>query len=100
MNELDALRQKIDRIDREMVALFAQRMAITQQVGEYKQAHHMPVLDNSRQQQVLAQVQAEEALIPEAIAEAEAYEDTAYTDEYSTIFDWRTLSLKSLSNRD
>ncbi len=54
MNELDALRQKIDRIDREMVALFAQRMAITQQVGEYKQAHHMPVLDNSRQQQVLA----------------------------------------------
>lgn len=53
-----------------------------------------------RQQQVLAQVQTEEALIPEVIAEAEAYEDTAYTDEYSTIFDWRTLSLKSLSNRD
>lgn len=54
MKELDALRQEIDQIDRQMVELFVQRMAATQQVGEYKQAHHIPVLDNSRQQQVLA----------------------------------------------
>lgn len=53
-----------------------------------------------RQQQALAQAEAEAALLPEAIAETDAYEDTAYADEYSTIFDWRTLSLKSLSNRD
>ena len=44
--------------------------------------------------------QAEEALLPEELAEADDYGDYAYADEYSTIFDWRTLGLKSLSKHE
>ena len=39
MSELDVLRGAIDEVDRQIVALFERRMAVTQQVGEYKQAH-------------------------------------------------------------
>ncbi len=34
--------------------LFERRMAVTQQVGEYKQAHDIPVLDARRERQVIA----------------------------------------------
>lgn len=54
MNELEQLRQQIDEIDRQLVALFEQRMAVTRQVGLYKLAHGLPVLDRSREEQVLA----------------------------------------------
>jgi len=53
MEELERMRREIDGIDREIVRLFQRRMAVTEQVGRYKQAVHMPVLDNRRQQQVL-----------------------------------------------
>lgn len=53
MCELDTLRQEIDRIDKEMVALFERRMAVTQQVGEYKQKVGMAVLDKTRHRAVL-----------------------------------------------
>ena len=54
MKDLNELRQEIDIIDRQMVALFEQRMTVTEQVGRYKLAHGMPVLDRSREEQVLA----------------------------------------------
>lgn len=54
MSELDYLRQSIDEIDKEIVSLFEKRMAVTQKVGEYKQSIGMPVLDRSREKQVLA----------------------------------------------
>ena len=53
MSELDALRRRIDEIDAQLVALFEQRMAVTQKVGEYKQANGIPVLDVGRERQVL-----------------------------------------------
>lgn len=53
MDDLNRLRGDIDEIDRRIVELFERRMAVTEQVGRYKQAHHIPVLDNRRQQQVL-----------------------------------------------
>ena len=55
MKDLSQLRQEIDAIDRQLVALFEQRMAVTQQVGEYKLAQGLPVLDRSREEQVLAE---------------------------------------------
>ncbi len=55
MKDLNELRREIDRIDRQMVALFEQRMAVTQQVGRYKLANNIPVLDRSREEQVLAE---------------------------------------------
>ncbi len=54
MNELELLRNEIDRIDREMVDLFQKRMAVTEQVGRYKQKIGKPVLDPGREKQVLA----------------------------------------------
>lgn len=54
MDKLETLRRGIDEIDREMVALFEKRMALTEQVGRYKQAVGMAVLDRTREQQVLA----------------------------------------------
>ncbi len=53
MSELDDLRVQIDDIDKRLVALFEQRMAVTQKVGEYKQAAGIPVLDGHREQEVL-----------------------------------------------
>ena len=54
MKDLTVLRAEIDVIDRQLVALFEQRMAVTQQVGRYKLANNIPVLDRSREEQVLA----------------------------------------------
>ena len=54
MKDLNSLRKEIDGIDRQLVALFEQRMAVTQQVGRYKLANNIPVLDRIREEQVLA----------------------------------------------
>lgn len=54
MSKLDELRQSIDQIDRELVRLFERRMAVTEQVGRYKQEIGMPVLDAAREREVLA----------------------------------------------
>lgn len=54
MTELEQYRQEIDRIDGELVRLFLERMAITGQVGEYKQREGIPVLDAEREKQVIA----------------------------------------------
>lgn len=54
MKDLNELRQEIDVIDRQLVPLFEQRMAVTRNVGLYKLANGIPVLDRSREEQVLA----------------------------------------------
>ena len=54
MKDLKALREEIDVIDRQLVALFEQRMAVTEQVGRWKLENGIPVLDRSREEQVLA----------------------------------------------
>ncbi len=53
MEDLQDLRAQIDSIDRQLVELFCQRMDVTRRVGLYKQAHHLPVLDQERERQVL-----------------------------------------------
>lgn len=53
MNELDSLRDKIDSIDSELTALFLRRMELSAQVGEYKAARGLPVLDAAREEDVL-----------------------------------------------
>ena len=54
MSELDMMRGAIDEIDSQIVHLFERRMAVTRQVGEYKQKISMPVLDTAREREVLA----------------------------------------------
>lgn len=54
MTELDALRAEIDELDAQLTALFLRRMEVTGRVGAYKQARGIPVLDASREREVLA----------------------------------------------
>ena len=54
MNELEQYSREIDRIDGELVKLFLERMAVTGQVGAYKQANGIPVLDAEREKRVIA----------------------------------------------
>lgn len=45
---LEALRQQIDKIDTELLELYGKRMAVSRQIGEYKKEHAMPVVQESR----------------------------------------------------
>ena len=54
MRELAELRQELDELDREIVALFERRMGVSREVARYKLSRHLPVLDQSREAQVIA----------------------------------------------
>lgn len=53
MRELAKIRQELDEIDREMVKLFERRMTLCREVARTKLAQGKPVLDASREAQVL-----------------------------------------------
>lgn len=53
MKDLQETRLALDAVDREIVRLFEERMNLARDVAEYKIARGMPVLDRSREQQVL-----------------------------------------------
>lgn len=53
MKDLSQCRAEIDAIDRQLVALFVERMRVSRDVAAYKHAHHMDILDASREQAVL-----------------------------------------------
>ena len=55
MEELESARRAIDEIDGQMAALFEARMAQVARVAAYKQEYDIPVLDASREQQVIEQ---------------------------------------------
>ena len=54
--ELTALREQIDEVDRQLVALFRQRMAISKIVAANKKAHGLPTLDPDRERALLTKV--------------------------------------------
>lgn len=54
MKDLNELRIEIDRIDRQIIPLFEERMALTAQVAAYKSATGKPVLDREHELQKLA----------------------------------------------
>ena len=47
------LRDKIDKIDREITSLFEQRMDVVKEVIDYKIKHKLPILNSSREEQVM-----------------------------------------------
>lgn len=51
--ELNNLRQQIDQIDRQLIALFEQRFAVTNQVGELKSKAGKAVFDPNRENEVI-----------------------------------------------
>lgn len=53
MEELSSLREKIDKIDKEMVKLFQERMELACKVAEYKKNNSMEILNAEREEQVI-----------------------------------------------
>lgn len=53
MKTLDEIRVEIDAIDRQMAALYEQRMDCAQEVAAYKKEHNLPVLDAAREARVI-----------------------------------------------
>lgn len=66
--ELKDYRDQLDTIDAQLLALFQQRMAIVQQVADYKKAHEIPILASGREQEILERVRqnSSEELAPYA----------------------------------
>ena len=57
MRDLPEIRKDIDRIDNELIALFRERMDCAKEVGNYKKANNIPVLNRQREEEILADVQ-------------------------------------------
>ena len=51
---LAGLRQQLDDVDEQMTALLARRLALAGEIGRYKAAQGLPVLDEAREKEVLA----------------------------------------------
>lgn len=74
---LTALRKKIDQIDNKLVELILQRLAISNQLGMFKQELSLPIDDPMREQAILNRL----------INQAEKVEDRrALESIYSSIF--------------
>ena len=51
--ELTEIRKEIDRLDGQILDLLCRRLDCSAEVAEYKAAHHLPVLDENREKQIL-----------------------------------------------
>ncbi len=58
MNQLDEARRVIDHVDRQMAALFEQRMEAVRQVAAFKAEHSLPILNAGREEEVVAKNRA------------------------------------------
>ena len=54
MDELQKAREQINEIDEQMAELFQKRMQAVESVIAFKKQHGMPVLDASREEEVIA----------------------------------------------
>jgi chorismate mutase/prephenate dehydrogenase len=70
-NTLDELREQIEQVDAELIALAADRVALARRVGDHKRQRNLPTVDFAREARVLERARAlaaERGLAP-AIAE-------------------------------
>jgi chorismate mutase len=51
--ELDRLRHEVERLDRSIVSLIAQRVACAREIGEHKRGLDLPTLDPAREAAVV-----------------------------------------------
>lgn len=54
--DLDEIREKIDDVDRRLVALLVERGRLVEEVVHYKRAHRMAVVDRAREDRMLARI--------------------------------------------
>ena len=57
MRDLSEIRVEIDEIDRELIALFKRRMDCARDVGYYKKANNVPILNAKREEEILDSVE-------------------------------------------
>jgi monofunctional chorismate mutase len=62
MLNLKNLREKLDKIDKKLLKVLAERFEISHKVGIYKKEKNLPVLDRKREEQIFRQrkLQAQE----------------------------------------
>ena len=54
--DIAEVRTKIDDLDQRMLDLFLERMSLMGEVAKYKEEHHLPIEDRTREREVLARV--------------------------------------------
>ena len=54
--DIEALRQEIDAIDKELVDLFCKRMDVSAGVADYKKANNQPIFVPARERAILQKV--------------------------------------------
>ena len=54
--ELSEIRAKIDAVDDQLLDLFLKRMALSEEVADYKNQHNLPILNRTREREILARV--------------------------------------------
>lgn len=54
MSDIKELRNKIDEIDKAIAELFEKRMQLAKEIGEYKKANSLPILDSKREEEVIS----------------------------------------------
>lgn len=72
LQNLGSLRQQIDEIDEEMMALLGERMRLARSIGDYKRANNIAILQPDRWQAILREAQdrgASKDLSPEFVAD-------------------------------
>ena len=72
--ELSEIRERINNINDEMLKLFLERMKLSESVAEQKRANGLPVLDKTRERQILAE------MMEKAGPENEAYVYQFFTE--------------------
>lgn len=54
MKDLNQLREEIDAVDTQLLDLLSQRVQLVREVGEYKKANDLPIVDPQREQKIIA----------------------------------------------
>jgi chorismate mutase/prephenate dehydratase len=54
--DLQDYRERIDKIDGELLRLFVERMAVSREIAVYKKEHSLPALDSAREKDKLSRV--------------------------------------------
>ena len=57
MRNLSEIRTEIDSIDEQIIELFKKRMDCAKEVGNYKKANNIPVLNQARENEILVAIE-------------------------------------------
>lgn len=72
---INTLRNEIDRIDHEMLALFRKRIACVESIGRFKKENNLPVKDEARENQIREALETRLSDEPHRMALAELMEN-------------------------